>query len=241
MIHTAVIPAAGKGTRMLHLAANKPKHLIQVKDHPFLYYVLRNLQTAGIDEMILVVGHKKELMEEFARDHANQFNITLIDQFETAGTERYGTAIPIQCVRDVIGNRGFISLFGDNLYSPNDIRALAVDDAFTYTSVREHEHPEKYGVAVTDGDVLIDLVEKPKTFISSLISTGLHKFTPDIFDAVDRVQKSPRGEYELTDAIRALAKEQKVKVKKIADYWLDFGNPGDIIKMWHFLNEHDIR
>ncbi len=241
MIKTAVIPAAGKGTRMLNVAANKPKHLIKIKEHPFLYYVLSNLKAAGIEKMILVVGHKKEQMEEFAKEHADKFDITLVDQFETAGTERYGTAIPIQCVRDIVGNEGFVSLFGDNLYSPDDIRAIAVDDDFCYTSVMEHEHPEKYGVIVPEGEHLAELVEKPKTFISNLISTGLHKFTPEVFDAVDRVEKSARGEYELTDAIKSLARERKVKIKRISDYWLDFGNPGDIIKMWHFVNKHNLK
>src|SRR3989344_7219281 len=88
MISKIVIPAAGKGTRMLDLAKNKPKHLINVLDKPFLYYVLKNLQNSGFEEMILIIGHHAEKMEEFARQHENEFNITLIDQFKTMGTEK---------------------------------------------------------------------------------------------------------------------------------------------------------
>ncbi len=234
-VRKAVIAAAGKGTRMLHLAVNKPKHLIKVRDRPFLYYVLRNLKEAGITEMILVVGHKKEAMEEFAREYHDEFPIELVDQFEVAGTAKYGTAIPIQCVKHAVGSEPFIAIFGDNIYSSKDIRSIAMNDEFTYVSGFKHAHPEKYGVLLTRGEFLEDIIEKPNTFVSNLINTGLAKFTSEIFDVIDRVGVSPRGEYELTDAIRMLAKQGKVKVKEIKDYWFDFGNPADVIKVSGFL------
>ena len=84
--------------------------------------------------------------------------------------------------------------------------------------------------------VLKKIVEKPKKFIGNLINTGLYKFTPEIFEKIKKIKISKRGEYELTDAINLLAKEKKVKVKKIKDYWFDFGNPADIIKISRFLN-----
>ncbi len=238
MITKAVIAAAGKGTRMLHLAMNKPKHLIKVCNRPFLYYVLKNLKDAGITEMILVIGHKKEAMEEFAREYGNEFPIKLVDQFEIAGTEKYGTAIPIQCVKDIVDNEPFIAIFGDNMYSPKDIKSLAIDDGYTYISGFKHTHPEKYGVLLTKGEFLEDVIEKPKEFVSNLINTGLAKFTPEIFEIIDRIGVSPRGEYELTDAIRILAKQGRVKVKEIKDYWFDFGNPADVIKVSNFLEKN---
>ncbi len=237
MTEIAVISAAGKGTRMLHLAHNKPKHLIRVQNRPFLYFVLKNLAESGIKKMVLIVGHKKEAMEEFAREYKNDFPLELIDQFEIAGTEKYGTAIPIQCAKDAVGKNPFIAIFGDNMYSPKDISALTSEEEFNIVSGFRHEHPEKYGVFLTDGEFLSDVVEKPKTFVSNLINTGLAKFTPEIFDAIDKVGLSSRGEYELTDAIRTLAKERRVKVKTIEDYWFDFGNPADIIRVSKFLEK----
>ena len=75
MINKVVIPAAGKGTRMLDLAKNKPKHLINVLDKPFLYYVLKNLQNSGFEEMILIIGHHAEKMEEFASDSSTEGSV----------------------------------------------------------------------------------------------------------------------------------------------------------------------
>jgi dTDP-glucose pyrophosphorylase len=71
--------------------------------------------------------------------------------------------------------------------------------------------------------------------VGKLINTGLYKFTPEVFDKIGKIKKSPRGEYELTDVISLLAKKKKVKVKIIQDYWHDFGNPGDVIKLSRFL------
>lgn len=237
-IKKAVIAAAGKGTRMLHLAKNKPKHLLRVQNKPFLYYVLSNLKEAGIKEMIIVIGHKKELMQEFAETYKDEFSITLVDQFEKFG-DKYGTAVPIEAVKNIVGNEDFISIYGDNLYSPEDIKEFKKGNGYHYIGVLKHSNPEKYGIAVTDGnELLLKIIEKPKTFISDLINTGIYKFTPEIFDEVKKVTPSPRGEYELTSAIQSLADKKRVKIIKIKKYWLDFGNPGDIIKVSKFLNKN---
>ena len=235
MITKVVVAAAGKGTRMLQVAKNKPKHLINVQKRPFLYYLLKNIKEAGIEEIILVIGHKKEAMEEFSKEYEKEFNLTLVNQFQEVGESLYGTAIPIQCVEKYI-SENFIALYGDNLYSPKDIKRMAVDDNYTYLGAINHSDPKKYGVIVTQGDTLKNIIEKPKEPPSQLINTGLYKFTPAIFQKVKNLKPSPRGEYELTDAIQALAQKQLVKIKILEDYWLDFGNPGDILKMWKFLN-----
>ncbi len=179
-------------------------------------------------------------MEEFVRDYGSKFGITVADQFGLFGTEMYGSAIPIKAAKDFVGNDQFLAIYGDNLYSPSDIRALLEkNDRYHYVSVLEHQNPEKYGViSVRDGFVS-DWHEKPKVFISNLINTGLYKFTPEIFEHLEDVRISPRGEYELTDVVQTLAKAKKVKARILEDYWFDFGNPGDIVKVSRFLNDSD--
>ena len=232
----AIIAAAGKGTRMLHLSKDKPKHLIEVLGKPFLYYVLKNLQTAGIEEIIIVAGYQIAEMEKFKKQYENELNIRIIDQFQLFGEEKYGTSVPIEAVETEIGNEEFIAIYGDNLYSPKDIKKFLNTDGFHYIGVIHNAHPEKYGVAVIgENNYLEKIVEKPKEFIGNFINTGIYKFTPEIFDEVKKVRTSPRGEYELTDAIQALAEQNRVKVLKLEDYWLDFGKPEDIQKVEKFL------
>ena len=110
MIKKVLISAAGRGTRMLDLSKDKPKHLIEINGKPFLYYLLKNLKEAGFEEIIMVVGYKKEFMEEFLAEYGGEFNITLVNQFDILGEDRYGTACPLECVKDMLVVIGDVTL-----------------------------------------------------------------------------------------------------------------------------------
>ncbi len=238
MIKKVVIAAAGQGTRMLHLTKNKCKHLIRVQKKPFLAYLLDNLLKAGYKDLILVAGYKEELMRDFLKEYG--YKATVVNQFEILGGKEkiYGTACPLKCVKDIVGKGHFLFVCGDNLYSVEDLKAMNVAGKYSYIAGLYHKHPEKYGVLITNNGFLKKIVEKPKKYVGNLINTGMYKFTPEVFEKLSKIKKSPRGEYEITDVITLLAKEGKVKVKKIKDYWLDFGNPADIIKLSRFLKKN---
>ncbi|MDP2586327.1 MAG: sugar phosphate nucleotidyltransferase [Candidatus Komeilibacteria bacterium] len=240
MINKVVVAAAGRGTRMLHLSQEKPKHLIEINGHPFLYYLLKNLKEAGFTEAIMVIGYKKEIMEKFLNTYQGEFKITIVNQFDILG-DKYGTLCPIECVKDLIGHdESFITVYGDNLYSVGDLKKFFIDDDFNYISGLKHPEPQKYGVLIRDGEDYLDkIIEKPTTFVGNLINTGLYKFTPSIFKKLPLIAKSSRGEFELTDAINLLAKEKRVKIKEIEDFWLDFGKPDDVQTIGEFLNNNN--
>lgn len=241
MIKKVLIAAAGQGTRMKHLTVNKCKHLIKVNNKPFLSYLFDNLFEAGYRDLVLVVGYKEEMMKCFVNDYKpkikGKYDITIVSQYDILGPKEkeYGTACPVKCSKDILKNEQFIYLCGDNLYSVKDLKDMNIDDEFNYVAGLEHKHPEKYGVLITDGEFLKEIKEKPEGFYGNLINAGLYKFTPDVFEKLPQIKKSMRGEYEITDVISLLAKDRKVKVKKIQDYWIDFGNPGDIIRLSNFI------
>lgn len=244
MVEKIVVLAAGKGTRMLELTKDKPKHLIEVGDKPFLYYQFKNLKSAGFNEIILMVGYKKEKMAEFADKYGDEFNLVLVDQEKEMGSQRYGTAIAVGAVEKVVGDKQFIVVNGDDIYSAGDLRRMReLDDNFIYVGGFKEKNPERFGVLKIEGEYLTEVLEKPKVGVEisqeeldeSLVNIGLYKFTPEIFEKVREVEKSPRGEYELTDAISSLASEKKAKVFQIKDYWLTFSRPEDIQKMEEFL------
>lgn len=238
-INKVVIAAAGQGTRMLELSKEKSKHLICVKDKPFLAYLLDNIYKAGYQEVILVVGYEAKLMEKFLKDF--NYNAKVVNQFEILGPKEkeYGTACPIKCIKDLVGQENFIYLVGDNFYTVEDLKQMNMDDNFCYVAGLKHKDPEKFGVLIPDrDDFLEEIIEKPKEFVGDLVNTSLYKFTPDILEKVFQIEKSTRGEYEITDAITMLAKERKVKIKKINNFWMDFGRPEDIEKFCKFLDEN---
>lgn len=238
MIKKVVIAAAGQGTRMKHLSENKSKHLIEVDDKPFLAYLLDNLLSAGYDDFILVTGFRADLMEEFLKEYG--YKAKLVNQFEILGPKEkeYGTLCPLKCVKDLVGADNFLAIYGDHIFSVADLKSFQnLENNLHYIAARIEEHPEKYGVLKTAGEYLKEIVEKPQDYIGSLVNCGLYKFTPEIFSKIPYVGLSPRGEYELTDAVSLLAKDDKVKVKQIQDYWLDFGRPEDVAKMTQLLQE----
>jgi len=245
IIKKVVIAAAGEGTRMLHLTTNKSKHLIEVSKRPFLAYLLDNLFLAGYRELILVVGYKEELIGEFLKKYKpplkslkfNQYSIKMVSQYEILGPKSkiYGTACPLMCVKNIIKKSSFVYLCGDNLYSVRDLRGMDLNGKYNYIAAIYRKNPEKYGVLLEERGLLKKIVEKPKKYIGNLINTGLYKFNANVFDKISKIQKSPRGEYEITDAINLLARDKNMKVKRIEDFWLDFGNPADIIKVSYFL------
>ncbi len=233
-IKKVVVSAAGQGTRMQELSRDKSKHLITVNNRPFLVYLLDNIFEAGYMDIMLVVGFRQDLITEFLQTYPAPVGATIstVNQFEILGPKEkeYGTACPLKCVKDFVGRDQFISLVGDNFYSVDDLASMNIDDSFCYVGGLKAEHPERFGVLIEDGELLQEIIEKPKEFVGDLINTSLYKFTPDVFEKLPLIKKSPRGEYEITDVLTLLAKDKKVKIKKLQDNWMDFGKQEDIKK-----------
>ena len=227
----AVIIAAGKGIRLLPLTEEKPKTMVEINGRPFLYYIIKHLQQAGFHQLSIVVGYKKEKMVEFLQQQA--IPATIIEQ-----QEQLGTGHALLQARKFCGNSNFLMLGGDNLFSGRDMKALPMNDALSYVTGAVVEEWRKYGILVTKDSSLIKIVEKSETFVGNLANAGLYKFTPEIWPALEKIQKSPRGEYEVTDAINMLAKKRKVKVLQLNDYWLDLGEKEDVVNIEGFLKDY---
>ena len=164
-------------------------------------YLLDNLLEAGYKEIILVIGYKGEKIKEFLKEYdSKNCKITVINQFDILKKEEYGTLCPLKCIKGMV-KENFLMVYGDNLYSVKDLKALNIDDKYNYVAGFVHKYPEKYGVLISDNGFLKEIIEKPKKNIGNLINTGLYKFTPEIFDKISQICKSPRDEFELTDEI----------------------------------------
>ena len=238
MISKVVIPAAGKGTRMLDLAKDRPKHLISVLDKPFIYYVLKNLQNAGFTEMVLVIGHHAEKMREFSAGIGREFPLTLIDQFEVMGTAKYGTAIPVLATQRVVGNEQFVCIYGDNLYSPRDLAAIReLDDDFNYVSLLHVPNPEKYGVPIMEGDKVVDFVEKPKEWLSDYIIPGLYIYDNRVIEVAKKVKPSDRGEIEIVDLHNWYLEKGELEVGLVKGKWLDAGTFDSLLEAGQYVKE----
>ncbi len=228
----AVILAAGLGRRMLPLTESMPKPLIPINGKPFLYYILKNLNKTGLDDIMVVANYKMEMIKEFLE--RNGFCATIVDQKESLGT-----AHAIASAESLI-DENFVVLMSDNLYSPEDLNRFSIDDGINYVGGIIHKNPERYGNLLMNENFLERIVEKPVQKVSDFINVGLYKFTPEIFSAIREIKKSERGEYEITDAISLLCRERKVKVIELKNYWLDLGKPDDIAVIEEFLKKQSV-
>lgn len=239
MIRTIVIAAAGRGTRMKHLSENRPKHLVMVAGKPFLHYVLQSVRSAGFERIIVVVGYQANMVRDFLA--GQPFEVEVVDQYEKVG-DKVGTASVVEAVEEAVGGEPFVSVNGDTLYTPEVFTRLRQDDGITRLVGVHYPDPTHYGVldVAADGQ-LRRIVEKPKEPISNYINLGMYSFQPAIFEVVKRVELSPRGEFEIVDALNLLAAQERVQVEQLQLDWVDLGKPEDIPAVEQFILQHHLR
>lgn len=222
----AVIMAAGRGLRMGELSNSTPKHLLRVNGRPFIDYLCQRLVAAGFDELVVVVGYQSLRFRSWAS--TAPFPLTLVEQAWGPGIP-VGTAKAVAAAHAVVGSEPFLAVGGDNLFSVRDLQKFHASGAPHLIGGLASAHPERYGVLIQDRDGrLRQIVEKPRTFVGRTVNAAVYRFGPEIFSAIDSIGVSPRGEYEVTDAINILAARQTVTVVPLHDFWIDFGRPEDI-------------
>jgi glucose-1-phosphate thymidylyltransferase len=226
----ALILSGGEGTRLRPITHTSAKQLIPVANKPILFYGLESIAEAGIREVGIVVGHTAAEIEAACGDGSRWgLAITYIPQ-----AEPLGLAHAVIVARRFLNDDDFVMYLGDNVllegvtgfverfrrHSPNAQIFLA--------RVRE---PERFGVAVLEGDRVVRLVEKPKQRISDLALVGVYLFDRTVHEAIDGVEPSWRGELEITDSIQAMIDAGRtVRAEMVTGWWKDTGKLEDLLE-----------
>ncbi len=222
----AVILAAGKSTRTYPLTLTKPKPLLKILNKTIIEHNLDQLRGIA-DEAIIVTGYKSGMIREFLGDNYRGIKLKYVTQEETSGN-----ASALNLAREYINGR-FILMFGDDLYSYVDIwNVLKFNNAILAQRV---DNPSNFGVLKVEGDKFLEVIEKPQEFISDLVNIGCFVFSKKIFDVLDDIKLSKRGEYELTDAYNLLAQKEEIKVVPVKDFWLATTYPWSLLRANSFL------
>jgi UDP-N-acetylglucosamine diphosphorylase / glucose-1-phosphate thymidylyltransferase / UDP-N-acetylgalactosamine diphosphorylase / glucosamine-1-phosphate N-acetyltransferase / galactosamine-1-phosphate N-acetyltransferase len=226
-INKAVLLAAGRGTRMRELTNELPKPMIEVRGKPVLQHMVEGLRAAGVRDFLIIVGYRADSVQNFFGD-GSRYNIQI--QYATQVVQD-GTGRVVDLAPNFVGYSPFVLNYGDVLVDPANYKRL-VDlprDVEAIISVTRGEDVSKGGAAfLNDRMELVDLREKPKPGQASSpwYNAGLYAFRPSIFDFTAKLKPSPRGEYELTDAVRALAQSgKKVKALELSGEWADVRDP----------------
>ena len=234
----ALILAAGEGKRLEPITHTRPKPLIPVLNKPLIDYTLSALKELGVKDIVIVVGHLKDKLINYIRNKWSSLNITFIHQDKPLGT---GHAVK---VAEKYLNGDFLIIYGDLLLSKELIEKVVKEEGPTICGVYIPSSKKDYGILIYKNGLLEKIIEKPSSYIESdLINAGVYKFSEDIFYYLEKIKKSPRGEYELTDAINLMVQDGiKVKVVKARpNEWFEVGKPWDILNITEELMKATIK
>jgi len=231
----AVILAAGKGTRMGDLTVNLPKPMVLVEGKPVLEHILLGLRDeAGIRDFFIVTGwHGHVIRDHFGDGGPWDVKITYGEQVVQDGTGKAP-----ELAKDWVGRDRFLLTYGDILLRPpTDYGLLAA--AFKeegVIAVKDGEDLTKGGAVVLNRDgFMIDLVEKGASSqvpANAFYNAGIYLLTPRIFDYTARLEKSPRGEYEFTDALKAAVKAgDRLRGVTLRRAWADVRDPSVLAEL----------
>jgi glucose-1-phosphate thymidylyltransferase len=225
-----IILHGGHGTRLRPLTHTGPKQLLPIANKPMSQYALEDLKKAGITEIGIIIGdvYPEKVKEYYGNGEKFGIKITYIYQDKPKGISH-----AIKLCQEFVGDEKFIVYLGDNI-----LRKDLVDytKKFQHSSVDamillcEVDDPSRFGIAELDGNTIKKITEKPKHPISNLAVIGVYFLTPKIFEIIDNLKPSWRGELEITDALQLLMdKGNKIEYDTVTGWWKDTGTPEDII------------
>lgn len=223
----AIIPVAGVGERLKPFTFTTPKPLLPVAGKPIISHIIDTLIAYGIDELILILGYMGEKIEEFVRNsYPNRAKFVY-------QRELLGLAYAVKLGIDELNDEPFIILLGDTVVKlpPKSI----FDWSENYVGLVEVENPERFGVAVLEGEYIVEVEEKPKYPRSNHILAGIYIFNKPmgLIKAINElIEKGIKthGEFQLTDALSImLERGEKIRWFKLEE-WYDCGTPESLVK-----------
>jgi len=231
MVLRGVILAGGTGSRLSPLTKVVNKHLLPVYNKPMIYYPIEMLKSAGVKDILIVTGtyHAGAIFSHLGsgKDFGVKFTYRVQDE---AG----GIPSAIALAEDFVGKDRFISINGDNIVfeslkpfaekfekGEGDMQVLLYEGT--------EEEAKKSGIAVLEGDKVVEVVEKPENPPSRNITAGIYFLSPNVFNVIRELKPSARGETEITDVQRHYLEKGKLTAAKLKGKWLDAGDFEDLL------------
>jgi glucose-1-phosphate thymidylyltransferase len=219
-----VVLAGGTGSRLFPLTKITNKHLLPVYDKPMIYYPIQTLVDAGIEDILIVTGGRNA--GDFLRLLANgkEFGLTHLDYTYQEGEG--GIAEALGLAHHFGAGHRLCVILGDNIIQGSireAVEAFRKQPAGAKILLKEVEDAERFGVAeMADGKIL-GIEEKPKNPKSNLAVTGIYLYDETVFDKVQQLKRSDRGELEITDVNNAYIAEGSMTFAQLDGWWTDAG------------------
>ena len=226
-----VVLAGGLGTRLDPLTRIVNKHLLPVYDKPMIYYPIQALVNAGIEDILIVTGGQNA--GDFLRLLGNGKNFGLKHIDYTYQDGEGGIAEALELARHFSRGEKLCVILGDNLIEKNI--AQAVEDFRNQERgakilLKQVPDPERFGVPEIDGDRILSIAEKPSEPKSNYAVTGIYMFDGTVFDKIERLERSDRGELEITDVNNQFIKEGTMTWGELDGWWTDAGTIESLLR-----------
>ena len=226
-----LILSGGQGSRLRPFTYTGAKQLVPIANKPILFYAIENLVECGVKEIGIVVGDTKEQVKQAVGDGSRfGVRVTYIEQDAPRGI-----AHAVKIAEDFLGDDPFVLFLGDN-FIREGIVPFVIEfckrDPRPASQILLYpvKNPQDFGVAELSDGRLLRVVEKPKNPPSNLAVIGIYLFDHTVFDAVNAIKPSARGELEITDTIQYLVDNGHEVRCEIADgCWIDTGKMDDLL------------
>jgi len=225
-----IILHGGHGTRLRPLTHTGPKQLLPIANKPMSQYALEDLRKAGITDIAIIIGDiYPEKVKEFY-GNGEKFGVKLNYIYQD---NPKGISHAVRLCKNFIGKDKFVVYLGDNVLRTGLVhytKKFVSSKADAMILLCEVEDPHRFGIAELDGKKIKKIVEKPKNPTSNLAVIGVYFLTPKIFDIIDKLKPSWRGELEISDALQMMMDNNlTIQFDTVTGWWKDTGTPDDIL------------
>ncbi len=226
----AIILAAGEGTRMLPLTSTKPKPMLPIANKPILEHIINATKKAGAKDIVIVQDKSRYIEKYFGTGEKLGVKLKYVVQ-----EQKLGTAHAISLCEPLIKNDDFLVINGDNFIRvevlADLVRKHKGDATITLLEVPDKALMGTLSTVKIEKDRITKIIEKPKPneILSQFASIGTYVFTAHLFDIIRKLEKSPRGEYELPSAMQKLLDEKKKMHYVKTQYWQHISYPWDLL------------
>ena len=233
-----VILAGGLGTRLHPLTRITNKHLLPVFDKPMIFYPIQALVNAGIEDILIVTGGNNA--GDFLKLLANGKGFGLKHLNYTYQEGEGGIADALKLAEYFADNEKICVVLGDNIIENNIVQAVRdfeKQEQGAKILLKKVPDPERFGVAVLEGDRVVRIVEKPEAPPSSYAVIGIYMYDPNVFDITRTLKPSARGELEITDVNNAYIERGEMTWSELQGWWTDAGTFDSLLRAGNLVSQ----
>jgi glucose-1-phosphate thymidylyltransferase len=232
-----VILAGGLGTRLMPLTKITNKHLLPIYDRPMIFYPIETLRNAGIKDILIVTGGNSA--GDFLRllENGDELGVSLSYAYQRG---EGGIADALRLAERFAAGEPICVMLGDNLIERSivdTVRGFNVRAQGACILLKEVEDPERFGVAVLEGDRIARIIEKPQSPPSNLAVIGIYLYDARVFEIIKTLKPSGRGELEITDVNNAYIASGQMSYGILQGWWTDAGTFESLLRASRLVAE----